>query len=68
MDDWLGDAVLVARRESRWFGPFHSRVTLVVAWCDRTVIARLRQDPVFGAALASLAFGIAVGLNHAYTR
>ena len=62
-DDWLGDAVLVARRESRWFGPFRSLVTLVVAWCDRTVIARLRQHPVFGAALASLAFGIAVGLN-----
>ena len=25
-DDWLGDAVLVARRESRWFGPFRSLV------------------------------------------
>jgi hypothetical protein len=62
-DDWLDDAVLVARRESRWFGPFRSVVTLVVAWCDRTVIARLRQHPVFGAALASLAFGTAVGLN-----
>jgi hypothetical protein len=62
-DDWLGDAVLVARRESRWFGPFRSLVTLVVAWCDQTVIVRLRQHPVLGAALASLAFGTAVGLN-----
>lgn len=62
-DDWLGDAVLVARRESRWFGPFRSLVTLIVAWCDRTMIARLRQHPVFGATLASLAFGTAVGLN-----
>ena len=62
-DDWLGDAVLVARRESRWFGPFRSLVVSVVAWCDRTVVARLRQHPVLGAALSSLAFGIAVGLN-----
>jgi hypothetical protein len=62
-DDWLGDAVLVARRESRWFGPFRSLVTSVVAWCDRTVIARLRQHPISGAALASLAFGTAVGIN-----
>jgi hypothetical protein len=61
--DWLGDAVLVARRESRWFGPFRSFVMPVVAWCDRTVVARLRQHPILGAALASLAFGIAVGLN-----
>lgn len=62
-DDWLGDAVLVARRESRWFGPFRSFVMSVVAWCDRIVIARLRQHPILGAALASLAFGAAVGLN-----
>jgi hypothetical protein len=62
-DDWLGDAVLVARRESRWFGPFRSFVMSVVAWCDLTVIARLRQHPILGAALASLAFGAAVGLN-----
>jgi hypothetical protein len=62
-DDWLGDAVLVARRESRWFGPFRSFVLSVVAWCDRIVIARLRQHPILGAALASLAFGAAVGLN-----
>ena len=63
VDDWLGDAVLVARRESRWFGPFRSLVTSVVAWCDRAVIARLRQHLILGAALASLAFGTAVGLN-----
>jgi hypothetical protein len=62
-DDWLSDAVLVARRESRWFGPFRSLVTLVVGWCDRTVIACLRQHPILGAALASFAFGTAVGLN-----
>ena len=62
-DDWLGDAILVARRESRWFGPFRSLVTSVIAWCDRTVIARLRQHPILGAALVSLAFGTAVGLN-----
>ena len=62
-DDWLGDAVLVARRESRWFGPFRSLVTLAIAWCDRRIIGRLRQHPILGAALASLAFGIAVGLN-----
>jgi hypothetical protein len=62
-DDWLGDAILVARRESHWFGPFRSHVTSVIAWCDRTVIARLRQHPILGAGLASLAFGAGVGLN-----
>ena len=62
-DDWLGDAILVARRESRWFGPFRSHVTSVIALCDRTVITRLRQHPILGAALASLAFGTGVGLN-----
>jgi hypothetical protein len=62
-DDWFGDVILVARRESRWFGPFRSLVTSVIAWCDRTVIARLRQHPILGAALASLAFGTGVGLN-----
>ena len=62
-DDWLGDAILVARRESRWFGPFRSQVTSVIAWCDRTVVTRLRQHPILGAALASLAFGTGVGLN-----
>ncbi len=63
IDDWLGDAVLVARRESRWLGPFRSFVMPVVAWCDRTVIVRLRQHPILGAALASLTFGTGVGLN-----
>jgi hypothetical protein len=63
VDDWLGDAILVARRESRWFGPFRSLVMLVIAWCDRIVIARLRQHPILGAALGSLAFGTGVGLN-----
>jgi hypothetical protein len=63
VDDWLGDAVLVARRESRWFGPFRSLVTSVIGWCDRAVIARLRQHPILGAALASLAFGTGAGLN-----
>jgi hypothetical protein len=62
-DDWLGDAILVARRESHWFGPFRSHVTSVIAGCDRTVIARLRQHPILGAGLASLAFGAGVGLN-----
>jgi hypothetical protein len=61
--DWLGDVMLVARRASRWFGPFHSIVTSVIAGCDRTAIARLRQHPVLGAALASLVFGTGVGLN-----
>jgi hypothetical protein len=62
-EDWLGDAIVVARRESRWFGPFMTHVTSVIAWCDRTVIARLRRHPILGVALASLAFGIGVGLN-----
>ena len=63
VDDWLGDAILVARRESRRFGPFRPHVTSVVAWCDRTVIARLRRHPILGAALASVVFGTGVGLN-----
>jgi hypothetical protein len=38
-------------------------VTSVIAWCDRTVIVRLRQHPILGAALVSLVFGTGVGLN-----
>ena len=43
--------------------PFRSHVTSVIAWCDRTVIVRLRQHPILGAALVSLVFGTGVGLN-----
>ena len=62
-DDWLGDAFLVARQQSRWFGPFRDLVVSVVAWLDRAVISSLREHPILGAALASLAFGAGVGLN-----
>jgi hypothetical protein len=41
-DDWLGDAVLVARRESRWFGPFRLFVMSVVA-CATGSSSRARQ-------------------------
>jgi hypothetical protein len=61
--DWLGDAVAVAYRESRWFGPLRPGVVEAVAWLDRTLMSGLRRHPVAGAAVSSLIFGLAAGIN-----
>ncbi len=58
--DWLSDAVTVARRESRWFGPLRHLVLSTVEWADRCLVHRLRRHPVVAAALASAVFGVAV--------
>jgi hypothetical protein len=61
--DWLGDAVAVANRESRRFGPLRPGIGWVVARLDRTVVVVLRRHPVAGAALASTVFGLGAGIN-----
>jgi hypothetical protein len=61
--DWLGDAVAVANRESRWFGPLRPTVCEVVSGLDRTLVRQLRRHPVTGAAAASAVFGLGVGVN-----
>lgn len=61
--DWLGDAVAVANRESRWFGPIRPMLREVVGWLDRTLVKELRRHPVTGAAVASAVFGMGVGVN-----
>ena len=61
--DWLGDAVAVASREGRWFGPLRPMLREVVGWLDRTLVKQLRRHPVTAAAVACVVFGIAVGVN-----
>lgn len=61
--DWLADAVAVADRESRWFGPLRPVLRAVVGWLDQVLIKELRHHPVAGTAVASAIFGTAVGVN-----
>jgi len=61
--DWLGDAVAVAERESRWLGPLRPPTLSAVSWTSRSVISWLRRHPVLGAAAAALVFGLLVGAN-----
>jgi hypothetical protein len=58
--DWLGDAVAVAKRESRWLGSLRRRAIPILDWCDRTLVLEIRRHPVITAAIASAGFGIAV--------
>ena len=57
--DWLGDAVTVARRESRWFGPLRH---LVLSTADGQTVPyiRFRRHPIVAAAVASGVFGATV--------
>jgi hypothetical protein len=61
--DWLGDVITVAERESRWCGPLRPVVINLVDWSNRKLVAWLRRHPLLGAAVASLVFGLAVGIN-----
>lgn len=61
--DWLADAVAVADRESRWFGPLRPALRAVVGWLDQALVTQLRRHPVAGAAVASAILGTAVGVN-----
>lgn len=58
--DWIGDAVAVARRESRWLGPLRRRVMPLLDWGDRTLVQQVRRHPVITAAVVSAGFGVAV--------
>ena len=63
--DWFGDAIAVADRESRWFGPLRPMLREVVGGLDRTLVRQLRRHPVAAAAVASAVFGVGVGANQA---
>jgi hypothetical protein len=58
--DWIGDAVAVAKRESRWLGSLRRRAIPVLDWCDRTLLREVRRHPLITAAVASAGFGVAV--------
>jgi hypothetical protein len=58
--DWIGDAVGVARRESRWLGPLRQSAIPILDWCERTLLQEIRRRPVITAAVASAGFGVAV--------
>jgi hypothetical protein len=58
--DWLGDAVTVARRESRWFGPLRRLILSTAEWADRCLVHQVRRHPIVAAAIASAFFGSTV--------
>ncbi len=68
--DWIGDAVTVVRRESRWFGPLRRLVLGTTEWADRDLVHQLRRHPIAAAAIASAVFGATVfgwqGYREAY--
>lgn len=69
--DWFGDAVTVAKRESRWFGPLRPLIVTVAEWSERTVVRQVRRHPIAAAAATSIAFGVTVfgwqGYREGYT-
>jgi hypothetical protein len=58
--DWLGDAVTVAKRESRWFGPLRRLVITFAEWSEHTLIREVRRHPIIAATVASAVFGLTV--------
>jgi len=58
--DWLGDFVSVARRESRWLGPFRHFAVSVLDSTERGLAHRIRRHPLGSAAAASGLFAVIV--------
>ncbi|MGH7693108.1 MAG: hypothetical protein ACREOA_10405 [Candidatus Dormibacteria bacterium] len=58
--DWLGDAVILARRESRRLGSYAHLAIRLVEWSEEAVLPRMRRHPVWTAAGASAAFSLTV--------
>ncbi|MGH7640737.1 MAG: hypothetical protein ACREOL_07530 [Candidatus Dormibacteria bacterium] len=58
--DWLGDAMTLARRESRRLGSYMHLAVRLVEWSDQAVLPRMRRHPVWTAAAASAAFSLTV--------
>ncbi len=61
--DWIGDAIIVAERQSRWLGPLRRQAVTVLGWADRIPVRTVRHHPVASAAVASGLFGLAVGVD-----
>lgn len=55
--DWLGDLVIVARRQSHRLGPFRLLGLRAIAWADRGILTKVRRHPLGAAAATSGAFG-----------
>ena len=58
--DWLGDVVIVAKRESRWLGPLRRPGLSVLDWTDRNVVSKVRRHPLGAGAVASGLFAVTV--------
>jgi hypothetical protein len=56
--DWIGDAVALAKLESRWLGSLRRRAKPILDWCERSLILEVRRHPVVTAAVASAGFGV----------
>jgi hypothetical protein len=58
--DWLGDFVTVARRESRWLGPFRNFAVSALDWTEGGLVHRIRRHPLGSAVAASGLFAVTV--------
>jgi hypothetical protein len=58
--DWLGDLVIVARRQSHRLGPLRRPGLSMLAWTDRTIVSKIRHHPLGAAAVTSGAFAATV--------
>lgn len=69
--DWFGDAVIVAKRQSRWFGPLRPLIITISDWSEHSLVKEVRRHPIIAAATASASFGVAVfgwqGYREAYS-
>ena len=59
--DWLSDMIIIAERESRWLGPFQRPVVSLLGWTERVPLRVVRRHPLWAAAFAAAAFGLAAG-------
>jgi hypothetical protein len=60
VDDWIGDAVVVAKRESRRLGVFRSCAMFSIELCEGTLIPGVRRHLITAAAMLSAGFGMVV--------
>ncbi len=61
--DWLTDMVLIAKRQSHWFGPISRPALGMLSWIERRPLSAVRHHPLWAATIACFAFGFAVGVN-----
>jgi len=61
--DWIADALVVARKHSRLFGPVRRPALALLGWSERSLAGTMRRHPLWTALCACAAFGAGVGIN-----